>query len=427
MFVNDKNEAQLTKEKQEVTEQSKMQEGTEEEKLSAQKETSSAETSSEELIYKAQETILRAQVLIAEVQKFLEERDKKARPAEINTVAGNGNGAKGVYMTGLIAAGQGDAALWLRNNIENLVLATELNAIVIDAKEADGPYVPNSMAQFVKKLKQENIWTIARIVVFADGSLKGGGPELYLKNRDGNLWRDAGGRYWLDPASPAVQEYIIQFSKQMIGLGFDELQYDYIRFPADGNLKDIVYPAYDGELTKSAVMNAFFEKLSGELRLYKKDIVLSADLFGLVAVRHELEEIGQGIEGAAKSFDYLSFMLYPSHFYGGFEIAADPIRQLPYLYYPRINQDITQVVSSHPYDVVFRSVLTASDYIASIGSSAKIRPWLQDFSLKFDTNRGIIYDAEKVRAQIEAAEQAGAAGWLLWNPANIYTEAALAQ
>ena len=133
-------------------------------------------------------------------------------------------------------------------------------------------------------------------------------------------------------------------------------------------------------------------------------------------------------------------MIYPSHFFGGFSIGKDLERNLPAVYFPYEDEDISKVVSNNPYDVIYRSLLSGSDYISlfysqkdsqpqCLGSDnsflfcsqAQIRPWLQDFDLKVDSDRGIFYDSQKVMDQIKASKDAGASGWLLWNPSNVYT------
>ncbi|MFH1894903.1 MAG: putative glycoside hydrolase [Patescibacteria group bacterium] len=337
--------------------------------------------------------------------------------------------AKGVYINGYAAAAKTST---VRENIKNLLSETELNAIVIDVKEADGPYMPVSMKKFIEELHRDNIWVIARICVFRDSSLTEENPEWYLKYNSttsattSEFWKDSGGGYWLDPANPDVQNYIINFSKKVIDFGFDELQFDYVRFPSDGQIRAIVYPFYNSEeKDKFGVMKDFFSKISESLRSYSHSTILSVDLFGYIATQYQSGEIGQRVSDAADIFDYISFMLYPSHFYGGFSIPGDADRQLPAVYFPYDATDTERVASSHPYEVIFRSIIFASDYLAKLKSQTKIRPWLQDFNINPDTNRGIYYDAEKVKAQIQAAEDAGAAGWLLWNASNVYTKAAL--
>lgn len=382
----------------------------------------------EETLQEAKQAIELAEITIQEVREYLASFSKdndyveKDRPRKTEKI---GDNVKGLYVTGYIAAGERGQAGQIREDIENLVSTTQINALVIDVKEADGPYLPQSLIKFVEKLNQQGVWTIARIVTFADSSLIEEKPDIYLKSKiTGDLWQDFGGRFWLDPSSREAQDYIIEFSKKIIDLGFDELQYDYVRFPTDGSLVDILYPVHRGE-DKEQVLADFAKRLVKELKNYKPNIVLSVDLFGLVATKKSLPEIGQSIDAFAPYFDYLSFMLYPSHFYGGFEVPADEARNLPYLYFTYESQDINQVVSAHPYEVVYRSLLLASDYLQKINYKAKLRPWLQDFSLKFDSQRGIVYDYKMVLQQIKAVQDAGISGWLLWNPRNIYTKKAL--
>lgn len=384
--------------------------------------------------------------------KSVEELIKEARERSGNT--------KGVYVTATVANDPGRAASRLRENIVRLLETTELNAVVIDIKETDGIFLPESLRDFIKELHQKSIWVIARLVVFNDTVKAKASPEIALKRADGRLWLDQRGNAWLDPASRGAWEYTVAVAKQAISYGFDEIQFDYIRFPSDGDTANIIYPAFDQKANKRyEVLRDFFQYLAGELKAHKPQIILSADLFGYVAIQKSDLGIGQRLEDLGNSFDYLSLMVYPSHYYSGFQVPADKERGLQALYYPYRAAAAENVASSHPYEVVYRSLLIASDFLAgkdifatstpatvltenketvpgkepplvanaSTGkrSEAKLRPWLQDFDLKVDTMRGIYYDAEKVKQQIRAAEDAGASGWLLWNPANVYTDAAL--
>jgi hypothetical protein len=422
-----------------------------EERIAFQEEPGQSQREKEEVIEQAKGAIFLARQTILMAEQFLEKRELGRRDAEklqdtkrepattfAKTEEGRAENAKGIYMTGLVATGNSLSAVAKRQGLVDLILKTELNAIVIDVKEAGGSYLLSRYYDFVNELRQRGIWTIARIVVFADATFVDEHPDWYCKTKSGAIWQDLSKRYWLDPGNEEVQEYLISFSKKVIDGGFQELQFDYIRFPADGDLDDLICPASLGK-NNSEIIGNFVQKLSRELREYKPDIVLSADLFGLLAVRGELSIIGQRVSDFAKTFDYISFMLYPSHFYAGFEVPADSVRGLPRLFFPYESPERTQVVSAHPYEVVYRSLLSATDYLQKIDLSAtgsarqqavygaRLRPWLQDFSLRFDTNRGIIYDAEKVRLQIKAAEDAGASGWLLWNPDNVYTETAFTE
>jgi hypothetical protein len=363
--------------------------------------------------------------LNSRIQAFITKKREDQIRLAISQAKRRSENVKGLYINEFVANSQSIGAQKIREDIKILLSKTELNAVVIDVKEAHGPNLPLSLKDFVKELQDEDIWVIARIVVFRDSSLRNEKPQLYLKTKEGDFWQDYSGALWLDPKSVEVRHYLLEFSKKVVDLGFDELQFDYIRFPSDGNLQDIVFPFYDKEQEKTEVIDEFLSYLSQNLKSHKPQIILSADLFGLVAVHHRAPTIGQELDDLSGFFDYISFMLYPSHYYEGFSIEEDSKRELPALYFPYESEDILTVVSNHPYEVVYRSILSAKDYLLNINSDTKIRPWLQDFSLKADSDRGIHYDAEKVKAQIKAAEDAGASGWLLWNPANIYTKEAL--
>ncbi len=332
---------------------------------------------------------------------------------------------KGIYINEFVANSQTPLAKIYRENIKKMLDETELNGVVIDIKENAGPDLPNSLKIFISELHQKDVWVIGRICAFRDSSLREKKPEWYLKDSSAttsdNIWRDASGAFWLDASSTEAQAYIIDFSKKAIDFGFDELQFDYIRFPSDGKLKNIVYPFYDGRQEKDEIIGGFFSKLSRDLNEYKPSIVLSADLFGYLATQFQAFDIGQRLFDAGQYFDYLSFMLYPSHFYGGFSADYDAKRELPALNFPYNAEDLTQVAPNNPYPVILRSVLSSIDYLAAYGFPAKIRPWLQDFNLNYDVARGILYDAKKIKAQIQGAQDAGSSGWLLWNSASIYT------
>lgn len=359
---------------------------------------------------------------------------------------------KGIYLTQYTGGSSSSWAKNKRKEIKQLLRETELNGVVIDVKEVTGQTFTDSLKEFIDELHKDGFWVIARIVVCRDSSMINIKPEWYLKNSSGSLWQDKAGYFWLDPACPEVQNYILEVSQKAVDFDFDEIQFDYLRFPDRGALEGIVYPCHNKESKKRQAINDFYSALSEDLRNYKKDIILSVDLFGLVAQYFNISETGQNASDTLGKFDYISFMLYPSHFFNGFVVQKDLKRNLPALYFSS--------PSNHPYEVVHRTVLNASDYISSFYSKpegrfqykksqsflfflnylfseynifleenkknkSRIRPWLQDFDLKKDSQQGICYDAEKVRAQIKASEDAGASGWLLWNPWNVYTKEAL--
>lgn len=382
-------------------------------------------------------------------QKHIEDLIREAHERSQNV--------KGVYMTATVTNDTGRAATKLRNDIIALLETTELNGVVIDIKETNGVFLPESLKDFIAKLHQKNIWVIARLVVFNDTVEAKAHPEMALKRANGKLWFDNRGSAWLDPSHKGAWDYIGSVAKKAADYEFDEIQFDYLRFPSDGDVENIVYLAFNPKVKqKHEVLAEFFRYLNTELKGHKPHVILSADLFGHVAIQQNDLGIGQRMEDLGDAFDYISFMLYPSHYYNGFQIGQDPERNLPALYFPYRAKTAASVVSNHPHEVVHRSLLIAADFLAGKDvlakatsspanlvtatttleknppravprSRAKLRPWLQDFDLKVDTGRGIYYDAKKVRAQIDAAEAAGAAGWLLWNPSNVYTKEALRQ
>ena len=376
---------------------------------------------------------------------------------------------KALYMTADVANDQGAGATGLRNNIIRIVEATEINGLVIDVKEVCGPdYDERNLKQLLEELRQKNIWTMARIVVFKDASQIDIHPEWYLKRKqikavgdgcwrkrhlreiatDGKkpnaiLWQDNKGGYWLDPASEEARNYILEFSKKMIDFGFDELQFDYIRFPSDGDVENAIYPVRDGKMSKYLTMKEFFEFLNNNLKAYKSDIILSADLFGYAAIRAGDVGIGQRLEDIGDNFDYISFMVYPSHYYNGLYLPADPSRNLTVVELTRAG------ARANPGIVVMRSLQSARDFldgrIATTTysgfsratstletvknpvphSRARLRPWLEDFFHEEDKVLGRPFGVDKVKMQIEGAEQVEKHGWMLWNASNIYTEGAL--
>lgn len=379
---------------------------------------------------------------------MLVQNDDAARPREktaeerVAEAKQRSENRKGVYMTYDVAADRGAAANRLRNNILKLMDETEINAVVIDVKETKGTMISENLRETVKAVHEKNGWAIARMAMMRDGSQVKTHPEYYIRRGDGSFWRDNQGNAWMDAASRDVWAYQAGEAKKAIDLGFDEIQFDYVRFPSDGNMKDIKYPVHDVKKPKYEAIRDFLAYMKKELKSYKPEIILSADLFGYVAVMTEDLSIGQRLVDMQDSIEYISLMVYPSHYYSGFYIPADKERNLPAVNIP-YRGAAAQVASSQPYPIIYRSMLIAGDImteriiatttIDGVATTtvtikkpyAKMRPWLQDFDLGVDKSRGIYYDAAKVRAQIQAAEDAGTSGWLLWSPTNVYTIEAL--
>lgn len=333
---------------------------------------------------------------------------------------------KAAYATGWTAGGVRGL-----DRMIGLIKSTELNAIVIDIKDYSGemsyrteiPQVeeygkdrelkilrPNAM---IKKLHDNGIYVIARQTVFQDPILANARPDLALmSSTTGKQWRDNLKVMWMDPAGKETWDYNIAIAKDALARGFDEVNFDYIRFASDGNLNDIKYPFWDEKTLKRYVIRDFWKYLRKAL----PDAKLSADLFGLTTLNYGDVGIGQNIDDAFHYFDAIAPMVYPSHYQKGFDGYSNP--------------------AIHPYEIVYRSMQEANErlkhYMINAETSTsteyylvknpQLRPWLQDFDL------GATYTADMVRAQINAVYAAATgtpAGWMMWDPRNAYTKAAL--
>ena len=353
---------------------------------------------------------------------------------------------KGIYVTGW-SAGYAPKI----NSLINLAERTELNAMVIDIKDYSG-HVSYKMdateiaesgavseiriAQpnvLIKKLHDANIYVIGRITVFQDPILAKAHPEWALRNKlTGKTWVDNKGLAWMDPAAEPVWEYNIAVVKDALARGFDEINFDYVRFASDGDLSNISYPFWDGKTPKHAVIENFFRFL----RENAPGAKLSVDLFGLSTVNHDDMGIGQVIEDAYKYFDYVCPMVYPSHYAPGFIGYQNPA-QYPYeVISYSLEHALARLLNSATSDKqqATSSLASSSENSATQLSSttaplfmAKLRPWLQDFDL------GANYDAAMVKKEMQAtydvllngSSSGQFAGWFLWDPSNIYTEGAL--
>lgn len=295
--------------------------------------------------------------------------------------------------------------------IIDLVDRTELNAIVLDVK-GDRAWLayPSELPvaieidayaneldlmdldKFLRLCEERDIYTIARIVVFKDNVLAQGKPEWAIRRENGELWQDLEELYWVDPFRREVWEYNVGIAKEVIALGFDEVQFDYLRFPSDGEYWDTVYIEERSFETRTRAMREFSQYVHQELE--PTGAFYSADIFGLtVWVGQEVDMgIGQRIDDIGPYFDYLSPMVYPSTFAEGSLGFQNP--------------------ALHPYDVVHSSCVKAMER-----TDTGIRPWLQHYSLY-----GVTYDTEEMLAQKKASEDAGTCGWLFWNAGAKYDE-----
>jgi hypothetical protein len=251
--------------------------------------------------------------------------------------------------------------------------------------------------EFIAKLHEKNVYVIGRISSFQDSFLINVYPESAVKNKEGQIWKDYKGVKWLDAGSKPVWEYLVAIGREAHSVGFDELNFDYIRYPSDGDMKDIAYP-WSGDKPRREVMKSFFAYLREQFAT--SSIPLSVDLFGLTTSSSGDLGIGQNLNDALMYFDYVSPMVYPSHFAKGFIGFPKPAEK--------------------PYEVIKYSMDSAIAKASTTEVSRdKIRPWLQAFDL------GAIYTPALVRAQIQATYDSGLTSWMLWNAGSVYDKEAL--
>jgi hypothetical protein len=311
---------------------------------------------------------------------------------------------RGVHVTMALASLEGKLEEYLALTHEGL------NTIQLDVKDENGEvgFVPSAVPlatkvgaarpyyrprQAARLAHAKGVYLIGRIVTFEDPRLAEGAPELAIHNPDGSVWRTSGGLAWTNPYNRKVWDYNVSLAEVAARAGFDEIQFDYVRFPSDGDIENAVFPGKTA--TPPGWVIAQFLHYATK-RLKPLGVRVSADVFGLAATRDL--GIGQVPKRLAKYVDSMYPMVYPSH-YGSGEYGLDD---------PNGTPGATVAYSlTH-----FRRELR--------GSRAQLIPWLQDFSY------GRTYGLAEVQDQIAAARKLGARGYLLWNPLGVYTPGALA-
>ena len=308
----------------------------------------------------------------------------------------------------------------------NLANTTELNSYVIDIKDDDGYVGYESQLAEVREINgwkkkydvdkvlktfhDNNVHIIGRIVCFKDTVLSSKKPELAIKDKRGGLYKtrntDGNMITWLNPYEKGSWSYLINIAKEAVKKGFDEIQFDYIRFANDGVKKNMDFSAYTQ--LKHEAIDEFLAYARKEL----PGVVLSADVFGIICESPaDTEGIGQNLDTIGKNIDYISPMAYPSHY--------------------ALGQIVNKVKFTRPdldpYGVVYNTLLKAKSRIAQISDyKANIRPYLQDFTASWIGKGNYqTYGAEQVRQQIKATYDAGYQEWILWDALNTYTESAL--
>tara|TARA_B100000745_G_scaffold300599_1_gene255794 strand:- start:17320 stop:18564 length:1245 start_codon:yes stop_codon:yes gene_type:complete len=343
---------------------------------------------------------------------------------------------RAVYMSQCAASSQ-----TFREEIVSLVEETEINALVIDIKDFTGTVSFNrtsentviltgagcvvpDMKEFIDYLHTKDIYVIGRITVFQDPLYTSVYPEQAVQSRSsGTPWKDYKGLSFVDVGAKPFWDYIVNISREATALGFDELNFDYIRYPSDGPMSDVLFNHSD-YTQRPVELERFFRYLEQKVRRPDPvgySPVLSADLFGMTTTNKDDLTIGQVMERATPYFDYIAPMTYPSHYPQGFNGYADPnknvygvIRYSMDRAIPRIESATTTIAA-----LAYEPIGTTTLYRKPARDRSLLRPWLQDFDY------GGIYGPQEVRDQIQALYDVGITSWMLWAPSNRYTEAAL--
>jgi len=353
-----------------------------------------------------------------------------------------------------------------RDRLVSLVNETEVNAVMIDVKDYSGTisfrpvgeaWLPaweeatcgaRDMREFIAALHQQGIFVIGRITVFQDPFYAPLHPEQAVQRADRQtVWRDGKGLAFVDVAAKPYWDHIVELAVESYNVGFDELNFDYVRYPSDGDMSDIYFPqSMKGPhgANKAAKLEAFFTYLHAELQDETnfaavrhantgRDVSIpwtSADLFGMTTSSYNDLSIGQVQERAAPYFDFIAPMVYPSHYPAGFLGGRNP-NDYPYeVVYKAMSRGVERMVASTTSVAGFLhtpltnttasgTVEVRGQYTKPVFTADKFRTWIQDFDYGGD------YDAADVRAQIQASYDAGVYGWMIWAPSNIYTKAAL--
>ena len=318
---------------------------------------------------------------------------------------------KGIYVSGPVA---GIAKM---DDLIDLVDRTELNAIVIDIKNDEGRvtykmqseqvleidagvrYIPD-IDELVAKCKEKDIYLIARIVAFRDPYLAEQKPEWAVHTKDGDIFRDKNGLAWVNPYEREVWDYLVEIASQAGQAGFDEVQFDYIRFSTDVNESEVDYGPESEIVDKIEIITEFTGYAYGQLA--PQGVYVAADVFGTV-IDNETDQaiVGQDYVQMAQHLDYICPMVYPSHYHNGAYGITVP--------------------DAEPYRTIYAAASASVQALSVLPEEnrAHVRMWLQSFTASW-VNGHISYGPQQIRAQIKGAYDAGYDEWILWNAAVNY-------
>ena len=356
---------------------------------------------------------------------------------------------KTIYMTSCVAGTPS-----FRNQLINFAEETEVNSIIIDVKDYSGTisFPPESdawkpawqnarcgtadMRELIAALHEKDIYVIARITVFQDPFYTKVRPDLAVKKSDGSTWYDYKKLSFIDVAAREYWDHIIDLSIDSYNLGFDELNFDYVRYPSDGPMGDIYFShsansEYGSD--KQANLEAFFKYLNEKLddetlfAAYRHENTgrpsstpwTSADLFGMTTTNYDDLSIGQVQDRTAPYFDFIAPMVYPSHYPKnsfGYPNPNDyPYQIVHYAMKTGVERMRSETTPLQGFLHERMGTSTPAVYKKPTYGPEKFRTWIQDFDYGGD------YDAADVRAQIQASYDAGVMSWMVWAPSNIYT------
>jgi len=319
---------------------------------------------------------------------------------------------KGIYVTAHSAGGA------RMEELLELVRNTDLNAMVIDVKDdygyitwpADNPELAElgttkkiirDMEELMGRLAADDIYPIARIVVFKDSVLAGKRPDLSFRKSDGTVWKNGKGESFVNPYRREVWEYNVAVAKEAARLGFKEIQFDYVRFPEgfEKRADELLYDKTDE--SRVDVVSGFVEYAKKELE--PLGVRVSVDIFGYAASVPAAEGIGQDFVKISEHVDVISPMVYPSHYSTGWFGLKDPDKE--------------------PYATIKGAMEDTHEKLEPLGGMKPIiRPWIQDFTATWlGKGHYIPYGKAEVEAQIRALADTGIEEFMLWNAGNKYT------
>ena len=361
---------------------------------------------------------------------------------------------KAIYMTSCVAG-----TSEFRQKLVKVAQETEINSIVIDIKDYSGTisFPPQSeewksawdnakcgtpdMKELVQMLHDNKIYVIGRITVFQDPFYAPKHPAEAVQRSDKQtVWTDRKGLSFVDVAAHNYWDHVVMLSTEAYNIGFDELNFDYVRYPSDGNMTDTYFPqsmAGKYAMDKQANLEAFFkylnEKLDEESRFAavrhqntgraSSTPYTSADLFGMTTTNFDDLSIGQVQDRAAPYFDFIAPMVYPSHYPMNYLDLGNP-NDYPYkIVYHAMKSGVDRMKSeTTPMKGFLHERIgtsTPAIYKKPVYDGSRLRTWIQDFDYGGD------YDAADVRAEIQASYDAGVMSFMIWAPSNIYTKDAL--